>query len=71
MKKGEANDDAAFPRDAHQAVARVDESACKHRKMRNLAAFDPGTTSYESSLIDASKLACITATRRTLRPVRA
>jgi hypothetical protein len=30
MKKRAANDDAGFPRDDHQAVACVDENACKH-----------------------------------------
>jgi hypothetical protein len=39
-------------------------------KIRNLAVFDPGTTSYESWLIAASKLAWKIATSSTLYPVR-
>jgi hypothetical protein len=39
-------------------------------KMRNLGVFDPGTTSSESWLIAASKLAWKIATSNTLYPVR-
>ena len=39
-------------------------------KIRNLAVFDPGTTSEESWLIAASKLAWKIATSSTLYPVR-
>jgi hypothetical protein len=39
-------------------------------KIRNLAVFDAGTTSRESLLTEASKLAWKIATSSTLKPVR-
>jgi hypothetical protein len=39
-------------------------------KIKNLVVFDPGTTSSESWLIAASKLAWKIATSNTLLPVR-